>query len=92
MKARKYEMFTPEGNEACELLVQAVCSRISKLSINDNYSQIAKAMLRKGLKIIEVNHPEVLGSEPPYHLVWFVNDYCKKTFGVELNFNSMELY
>lgn len=92
MEVRNYEMFSEKGNEACELLVQAVCNRLSKLSLSDNYNEIALAMLKKGFNIIKVKHPEVWDSEPPGHIVWYVNDYCKKTFGVELNFDKMDIY
>ena len=89
--AGKYEMYSEAGNEACDLLVQAVCDRLKKLT-HDNYNEVAKAMLKKGIKIIEKKHPEVWDSEPPGHMVWYVNDFCKKQFGVELNFERFDLY
>jgi hypothetical protein len=57
----RYQMFSDEGNEACDSLSKKVCKQImdGELSLDETITGI-----KKGIDKIDKDHPEVHDTEP----------------------------
>ena len=67
-----YEMFSEEGNQACQALVDKATAFI-KSDKKVTPPELRK-MISDGMKEIEKDHSEVWDSEPPYHICRILND------------------
>jgi hypothetical protein len=68
---RSYEMFSTEGDAACDNLVVSTV-----IDIEGDKKQTLEGLtqrLQKGIKSISKKHPEVYDSKPPYHIARRVN-------------------
>lgn len=73
--SQSYEMYTAEGDAACEALVQAV----GDLPLRTSASEL-RIFIQAGLLAISKEHPGTFDSEPPRN----VYAQVRKRYGIDL--------
>jgi len=83
-KVRGFEMFSKAGNSACNSLVESVIKKIS--GTKRVTEEELNVLLRKRIAKIAEKHSEVYDTEPPEHIVYYINQHLKSVgYGFELD-------
>ncbi len=83
-----FEMFSTAGDKACAGLVKRITRKIcGKTRVNqDELTKLIKA----GIKKISEKHDEVMDSEPPYHIAFYINK-CLEASGYSFEVDSYDI-
>lgn len=74
LKTYDFEMFSTQGNKACQRLVSKVLTKIEGKTRIDK-EQLIK-LCKESVKNIKEKHSEVNDSEPEYHITLLINRIC----------------
>jgi two-component sensor histidine kinase len=76
LESYDFEMFSPQGNEACRNLVRKISDKIGGKNRFDKADVIQ--LFRDGVKKIAETHSEVYDTEPTWHISDLITQVCSE--------------